>query len=191
MIHLLKLVSVFILAVFLSSCADQITDTNNYTNDEALNDVMLTPGDLSEEEAAGLIYMRLEEKVAHDVYTVLSQTWNLSILTNITSSEQSHMDAVKKMILKYELEDPAADETVGVFSDPVFQTMFDDFVLQGQQSISEAMLVGQAIENKDIEDLTYYISVTDNNDINKMYNRLLSASQRHLSSFTVHITPAY
>lgn len=190
MIHLLKLVSVFIIAVFLSSCADQITDTN-YTNDEALKDVLLTPGELTQEEIDGLIYMRQEEKVAHDVYTTLALSWNLSILTNIASSEQSHMDAVKKMINKYQLTDPVTDETVGVFSDPDFQIMYDDFVLQGQQSPSETMIVGQAIENKDIEDLNTYILVTDNNDILKMYGRLLAASERHLGSFTVHITPAY
>jgi hypothetical protein len=188
--HLLKLVSLFILALFLSSCADQITD-NNYTTDEALKDAVLVPGDLSPEEIAGLIYMRQEEKVAHDVYTVLGQSWNLNLLTNIASSEQSHMDAVKKMINKYQLEDPVTDETVGVFTDPVFQTMYDDLVMQGQQSVSETMLVGEAIETKDIEDLNTYMLVTDNNDILKMYGRLLAASQRHLSSFTVHITPAY
>lgn len=187
--HLLELVPVIILALFLSSCSDQLTDSINDPVDESTKDILLTPGELSAEEIAGLIFMRQEEKVAHDVYYVLGLTHNLSIFTNLVSSEQSHMDAVKKMILKYQLEDPAADETVGVFSDSLFQQMYDDFVAQGLLSPSQAMLVGQTIEQKDIDDLNYFLLSVDNMDIIKMYNKLLSASQRHLAGFTVHITP--
>jgi hypothetical protein len=187
---LLKFIPLLVLSLLLASCADQLTDTYNADPNEASKDVMLTPGELSEEEAAGLIYMRQEEKVARDVYTVLGQEWNLSIFTNIVNSEQSHMDAVKKMIVKYELEDPVISEEVGVFSNPVFQQMFDDFVLQGLQSPAEAMLVGQDIETQDIADLNYQLTFVDNMDIIKMYNKLLTASERHLSQFSIHITPA-
>ena len=40
--------------------------------------------------------MREEEKVARDVYLSLNDTWNLRIFKNITSSEQTHMNAIKK-----------------------------------------------------------------------------------------------
>lgn len=189
--HLFKFISLLFLAVILASCTDQLTDTYNTDLSEVSKDLMLTPGELSEEEAAGLIYMRQEEKVARDVYIVLGQTWNLNIFTNIASSEQSHMDAVKRMITKYELEDPVISDEVGVFSDSVFQQMYDDFIFQGQQNPAEAMLVGQAIETQDIADLNYQLSFVDNTDIIKMYNKLLDASERHLSSFTIHITPAF
>lgn len=188
--NLIKFISLPIILLLLASCSDQITD--NYSSDpyEVSKDIILTPGDLSDEEAAGLIYMRQEEKVARDVYIVLGQTWDMNIFTNIASSEQNHMDAVKRMIVRYQLEDPVQTDEVGVFSNPVFQQMFDDFVLQGQQSPAEAMLVGQAIETQDISDLTYQLTFVDNMDIIKMYNNLLDASEKHFASFIIHITPA-
>lgn len=186
---LLRFIPFLILAILLTSCSDLLTDRYNADPYDVKKSTELTPGELSEEEAAGLIYMRQEEKVARDVYIELGQTWDMNIFTNIVSSEQSHMDAVKRMIIKYELEDPVISDEVGVFSDPVFQQMYDDFVLQGQQSPAEAILVGQAIETQDILDLTYQLTFVDNMDIIKMYNKLLDASERHLSSFTIHITP--
>jgi hypothetical protein len=188
---LLKLIPIFILAVILSACTDQLTDSIPSVNDETSKDVMLTPGELSAEEAEGLIYMRQEEKVARDVYTVLGQTWNLNIFTNIITSEQNHMDAVKRLIIKYDLVDPVVNDEVGVFSDPVFQQMFDNFVQQGQLSIPEAMLVGQTIETQDINDLENQLSFVDNQDIINVYSKLLTASVKHLSSFTIHITPVF
>lgn len=188
--HLLALVSAFTLALLLFSCADQVTDTYSSATDDQLKDVVLAPGELSEEEAAGLIYMRQEEKVARDVYTVLGEKWNENIFTKITSSEQNHMDAVKKMIIKYELTDPVDEfETVGLFLDEDFQTMYNNLIDQGLVSKEDAMLVGQIIENQDISDLEAQILITDNQDIAKMYERLKAGSLRHLSSFTTHVTP--
>lgn len=188
--HLLALISVFTLALLLSSCADQVTDTYSSATDDQLKDVVLAPGELSEEEVAGLIYMRQEEKVARDVYMVLGEKWNENIFTKISTSEQSHMDAVKKMIFKYELTDPVDEfETVGLFLDEGFQTMYNDLIAQGLVSKEDAMLVGQIIENQDIADLDAQILITDNPDLEKMYERLKAGSERHLNSFTIHITP--
>lgn len=189
--HLLKLIPLFILAVILSSCADQLTDSITPVNDENSKDVVLLPGELSAGEAEGLLYMRQEEKVARDVYTILGQSWNLNIFTNIIISEQNHMDAVKRLILKYELVDPVVNDDIGVFSDPVFQQMFDDFVLQGQLSIPEAIMVGQSIETQDIADLEDQLTFVDNPDIIKLYTNLLAASEKHLSSVTIHITTVF
>ena len=64
------------------------------------NSKVLVPGELSGEEAEGILYMRLEEKLARDVYTVLGNTWNARIFENIKLAEQNHMDAVKRLISK-------------------------------------------------------------------------------------------
>ncbi|HEY6906555.1 MAG TPA: DUF2202 domain-containing protein [Ignavibacteriaceae bacterium] len=189
--HLIKIIPVFIMALVLSSCADQLTDSNGNYNSSAGKDIMLVPGNLSAEEAAGIIFMRQEEKLMRDVYTVLGQTWNLNIFLNIVSSEQNHMDAVKRLIIKYDLVDPVTNDEVGIFADPVFQQLFDDFVQQGQQSIPEAMLVGQAIETQAISSLENQLVFVDNQDIIRVYTKLLAASEKHLSSFTIHITPVF
>jgi hypothetical protein len=48
----------------------------------------IVPGTLSPEEAAGLAYMREEEKLAHDVYLALYEQWGSTIFRSIASSEQ-------------------------------------------------------------------------------------------------------
>ncbi len=149
--NILKYSVILLAAMILSSCSDQVTGSLNSPENSELNKAeLLVPGELSQEEADGIIFMRQEEKVARDVYTILGQTWNLKIFENIKMAEQKHMDAVQRLIIKYNLTDPVISDEVGVFADPAFQQMFDEFVLQGQQSITEAMLVGQTIEEDDI-----------------------------------------
>jgi len=145
------------------------------------------PGQLSEEERDGLIHMRLEEKVARDVYIFLGDLYNNQKFLNIKLSEQRHMDAMEKLLTKYNVEDPVTDDTPGVFSDPVFQSLYDGFILQGQISLNEAFLVGKAIEELDIIDLEYQLTFVDNPDIIKVYTSLLAASESHLAAFVKSI----
>ena len=64
--------------------------------------------------------MRIEEKLARDVYTVLGDKWNARVFLNIKLSEQTHMDAVKRMLDKYGISDPLTTDEVGVFPDEQF-----------------------------------------------------------------------
>ena len=57
-------------------------------------------------ESASLLYMREEEKLAHDVYVTLYDQWGLRIFSNISQSEQAHTDAVKTLLDRYELGGP-------------------------------------------------------------------------------------
>jgi len=145
------------------------------------------PGQLTEEEEDGLIHMRLEEKVARDVYIFLGDLYNNQKFLNIKLSEQRHMDAMAKLLTKYNLEDPVTDDTPGVFSDPAFQSLYDGFIVQGQISLNEAFLVGKAIEELDIIDLEYQLTFVDNPDIVKVYTNLLAASESHLAAFVKSI----
>ena len=140
--------------------------------------------ELSEEERAGLIHMRIEEKLARDVYIVMGELWNHKVFLNIQISEQSHMDAIKNKLDKYNVPDPLTTDSVGVFPDPQFQQLYDQFILQGNQSLQEALLVGKTIEELDIEDLTYQLTFVDNPDIIRVYQNLKSASENHLAAFT-------
>jgi hypothetical protein len=185
--------SVLILSGFiLASCSDQVTGSNTSSTTTELSKLdSFTPGELSPEEEAGIIYMRQEEKLARDVYTILAQTWNVAVFENIISSEQNHMDAVLRLITRYNLVDPVENDEVGVFSDPGFQQLFNDFVQQGQQSLTEALLVGQTIEQQDISYLEYQLSFVDNPDLVKVYSNLKTASEKHLYSFTNHFCTTY
>jgi hypothetical protein len=141
-----------------------------------------TPGELSAEESAALLYMREEEKLAHDVYVTLSAQWGLPVFQNISLSEQSHADAVKTLIDRYGLQDPAST-TVGVFTNPDLQALYNDLIARGGQSLAEALKVGAAIEEIDILDLQKRLTETDNADIQQVFNNLMTASYNHLRAF--------
>ena len=137
---------------------------------------------LSADEAASLLFMREEEKLARDVYNALYATWAYPTFQNIAASEQKHMDAIKVLLDRYALTDPAL--APGKFTDPTLQALYDQLVAQGSISLAEAFKVGAAIEEIDIRDLQTRTPLTDNADIQWVYNSLLNGSYNHLKAFT-------
>ena len=138
--------------------------------------------DLSPEEAAALLFMREEEKLARDVYNALYEIWGQPTFTNIVSSEQMHMDEVKLLLDRYKLADPALEP--GSFTDPSLGALYDQLVAQGSLSLADALKVGAAIEEIDILDLQTRLAQTDNADIQQVFNSLMSGSYSHLNAFT-------
>jgi hypothetical protein len=141
-----------------------------------------TTGELSADESAALIYMREEEKLAHDVYVTLFAQWNLPTFQNISRSEQTHTDTVKALIDRYGLTDPASSQ-VGVFTNPDLQSLYNDLVARGSQSLAEALKVGAAIEEIDILDLEKHLAQTDKADIQQTFTNLERGSYNHLRAF--------
>jgi hypothetical protein len=138
--------------------------------------------ELSAEEAASLLYMREEEKLARDVYQALFSNWGQPTFQNIAASEQLHMDEIKFLIDRYALTDPAL--APGQFTDPNLQALYDQLIAQGSLSLSDAFKVGAAIEEIDILDLQTRLAQTDNADIQLVYNNLMNGSYNHLQAFT-------
>ena len=62
---------------------------------------------LDQQEIDALQFMVEEEKLARDVYSYLYQQWNLAIFNNITGSEQNHMDSIRDLLIRYDLDDPS------------------------------------------------------------------------------------
>lgn len=143
---------------------------------------------LSAAEIEGLIFMREEEKLARDVYLTLYEQWNTAIFQNIAESESAHMNAVLTLLTQYEIEDPVGDKAIGEFQNDDLQTLYDQLVAQGSQSLSEAIKVGAAIEEIDILDLEEYIAQTDQADLIAVYENLVKGSRNHLRSFTETLT---
>ena len=140
--------------------------------------------DLSAEEEKDLVYMREEEKLARDVYTTLHEKWGTPIFANIAQSEQTHTEAIRDLIEKYDLEDPVVDDTVGVFTNDTLDELYDSLVEQGSESLVEALRVGALIEDLDINDLDEALVRTDNEDIALVYENLHRGSRNHLRAFT-------
>ncbi|MCB0060606.1 MAG: DUF2202 domain-containing protein [Caldilineaceae bacterium] len=139
---------------------------------------------VSDEEAAGLLFMREEEKLAHDVYVTLGETWNLPVFANIARSEQQHTDAVRTLLARYNLADPAAGKAIGVFTDPTLQALYTQLVAQGSTSLADALYVGATIEDLDIVDLQTRLAGCNHADIQRVYESLLQGSSNHLRAFT-------
>ncbi len=123
------------------------------------------PGTLSDDESAALLFMREEEKLAHDVYVTLYDQWGLRVFSNIAASEQRHTDAVATLLDAYGLEDPTVGNGAGEFTNPDLQTLYAALIAQGSVSAAEALKVGVAIEELDIADLAQRMAETDNPDI--------------------------
>lgn len=143
---------------------------------------------LSDEERKGLLFMREEEKLARDVYSVLYDTWGMQIFSNIAQSEQTHTEAVRTILLKYNIADPVTDDAVGMFVNTDLQKLYRDLIAQGTISIEEALTVGALIEDLDIADLQKQIAQTDNDDIKLVYENLMRGSRNHLRSFVSQLT---
>ncbi|MFH1446646.1 MAG: DUF2202 domain-containing protein [Chloroflexota bacterium] len=140
-------------------------------------------GVLSESEVEGLVYMREEEKLARDVYLTLFDQWNMNIFQNIAKSEQTHTDAVKNLLDIYGIVDPVINDEIGKFVNPDLQALYDQLVVQGSQSLGDALKVGAAIEEIDILDLEKHIAQTEHTNIQTVYNSLLKGSRNHLRTF--------
>jgi hypothetical protein len=138
------------------------------------------------EETAHLLYIREEEKLALDIYQALYSKWQVRIFSNIAVSEQRHFDAIGILISRYGLSDPA-QTTAGVFTNPDLQKLYDDLLAKGSLSLLDALQVGVAIEETDIDDLKAAIAVTDNRDVLTVYGNLLNGSLSHLSAFDSYI----
>ncbi len=138
---------------------------------------------LSAAEQSSLIYMREEEKLAGDVYARLYAAWGQKVFTNISASESTHTEAVRQLLVRYNLPDPAANLGAGVYANTTLQGLYTQLVAAGNVSLIEGLKVGAAIEELDMLDINTHLTNVDNQDIRLVYDNLLKGSRNHLRSF--------
>lgn len=143
----------------------------------------IAPAALSTDEASSLVFMREEEKLARDVYAAMFSLWGGNVFQNIGASEQVHMDAVKLLLTRYALPDPAATTLPGQFNNTMLQDLYDALVASGQVSLATALQVGAEIEDLDIRDLRSIKATIDNADLLLVYENLEKGSRNHLRAF--------
>jgi hypothetical protein len=142
-------------------------------------------GTLTDEQAAGVLFMANEEKLAHDVYTALADQFGVRIFANIANAEARHQEAVSVVLERYGLEDTTAGLPDGEFSDPAIASLYTSLMEQGSASLEEALAVGALIEGTDIADLESRMEelVESAPDVHQMYSHLLAGSENHLTAF--------
>ncbi len=185
-------VPLLLISITLVACTEaSISDPVESTNGDALalsemtaainNSAYDNPTDA---QAKGLQFMREEEKLARDVYTTMYNKYGIRAFLNISKSEQTHTDAIKALLVKYNIEDPVKNDAVGSFANADLLTLYNKLIAAGNVSDAEALKVGAAIEEIDILDLQKHISELNNNaDIKFVYENLMKASGNHLRAF--------
>lgn len=180
----------FLGSVFLTlNCENSLSTQADLTSSEtdaitAEEIYAMTYEEVDSTEMEGLIFLREEEKLARDVYLTLYVQWGQKIFNNIAASEQTHTDAIKILLDKYEIEDPVQNDSVGVFTNTILADLYTTLAAQGNSSLVEALKVGALIEEIDIRDLVVEIEEnTDNEDIKLVYSNLYKGSRNHLRSF--------
>lgn len=165
---------------FLYAC-DSDNDNNNQNNN-VLNQT------LTDADKEALLFMLEEEKLARDTYIFLNNQWALNQFANIKNSEQMHMDAVENLLIQYNVEYTILPE--GQFENQTLQNFYNQFIVDGAVSQSNALQIGATIEDLDIVDLVDYINATSNTALINVFESLQCGSRNHLRSFVFGIENA-
>lgn len=139
--------------------------------------------ELTQEQKDSLKFMAEEEKIARDVYEYLYSKWNSAIFSNIAKSEQKHIDAVLRVLENSNVEAPLTMDSRGEYENEELQELYNALIVEGNQSPTDALEVGVAIEIKDIDDLENYLNGEITTQMQRTYSRLLRGSYNHLNAF--------
>ena len=143
------LVSAIVALTIVTGSARGMHGGSNYahsqyrTTDNYLANIPLS--ELNDAQKEGLSFMIEEEKVARDVYRYLYNTYGVRIFGNIARAEQRHMDAIKALLDRYNLEAPLTLNNEGVFENDKLQALYDELITKGELSLSDALSVGVTI----------------------------------------------
>jgi hypothetical protein len=139
-------------------------------------------GTVNETEAAGLLFMREEEKMARDVYAYMYDKYKILVFKNITKSENAHMSAVLKLIEGFKITDNS-NNNPGEFTNTHITELYNQLIAMGNVSSIEALKVGVLIEQTDIADLQKELLTVENASVKTVYTNLLAGSNAHLKAF--------
>jgi len=130
-----------------------------------------------------LQYIVEEEKLARDVYAYLATNVTTQKFSNITRSEQVHMDQIAAVLKAYNFFNPTLSRAPGVFRDAKLQALYNDLIAKGSVDFLSAMGVGVAIEELDISDLAKMMGVAMPADMKLALDNLMRGSVNHLAAF--------
>jgi len=144
---------------------------------------------ISENEKAGILLMREEEKLARDIYQALDEKWDQVPFSHISEAEIYHMSQMKLLIDKFQLSDPVSKngDKRGVFVNTRLKNLHDELLIAGNTSLEAAFRAGAKVEEVDIRDLKAEKAKSGNADIISTYTFLIHASENHLRAFVKNL----
>ncbi len=138
---------------------------------------------LSEKEKSTMLMLAQEEKLSHDTYYRLNETWKRQVFDHIIQSESQHMEVLHSLETAYGINDPSMKDKQGVFADKFFQHLYDSLIQEGNKSQVAALQAAAYIEDHDIYDLNAAISQTKESNLLTIYGNLRDASENHLRAY--------
>jgi len=131
-------------------------------------------------DAAAILVMWEEEKLARDVYLSLYNVWGVRVFSNMARSKQRHMDAMKALADVQELADPLHGE----FKNSELAFLYTSLVEQGSRSLPDAFLVAASIEDPGINNLENQLPESIGPYTITSHTNLLRGPEHHMRSFT-------
>lgn len=146
---------------------------------------------LAEEQKEMLLFMYERQKLSRDVYDTLSNIYkNESTFALMKFAEQRHLNCTRELCEIYGVETSSFnEENVGEFHSTVLQTLYNECILKGQESLLDALEVGEYLESADIVGLEQ-ASVGMPNDVVQVYHKLQQRNISHLGAFQTAILKA-
>lgn len=141
---------------------------------------------ISAEVAAGISFMREEERLARDLYLAIAELYpdKARPFTRIARSEQRHFDRVGTLLVSYGLADPSAGGSPGSYAFDELTQLYQDLLAKAKGSLLDAYTVGIAVEQKDIADLEAVLADESlPQDVALVMTALKDGSESHLSAF--------
>ena len=116
-----------------------------------------------------------EEMMANELYMSFYDMYGIETFKNIAESEAKHMEAVKALLDRYDIEVPTNYNHI--------QDLYDSLKESGSKSAFDALEVWVKIEFVDIDDIVKAIKATDNEDIKVVLTNIGWGSYNHLRGF--------
>jgi len=116
-----------------------------------------------------------EEMMANELYNSFYEMYGVQTFKNIAASEAKHMEAVKALLDRYNIDTPSNYDHI--------QVLYEELKSKWELSLLDALEVWVNIEKVDIDDIIIAIKYTDNNDIKIIFTNIGWASYNHMRWF--------
>ena len=140
---------------------------------------------VSTDERNDLEWMRAEENLARDVCLAFLVKWKKGPFAAIAATEATHGEAVRQLLARYDIADPAPGPEGASATDPTFGAMYRDLITTGSRSYVDALRTAATVEELDIRDLRERRSTRE--DVARVYQRLVEGSQVSLRTLLIEI----
>ena len=138
---------------------------------------------LTESEAAWILFVREEEKLARDLYLAFAADSTLPAFSKVAEAEQRHFDLTGWLIARYDLVDPAFGRLPGQFTNSTLQALYDELLAIGGESDLAALTAAGLVEETDLVDVGELDPATSADDLATVAQNLARGSRNHLRGF--------